>query len=335
MSKCTLQLIFATIFSCVFIIGCGNADNTVALKNKRKAALKNAMLQKNKDPQVKQEPQVVSKQETIAEATKNLVDELKAKQKAEKAQTLAVDQARQEAEDKELKELITEIIHDNNEDVKTQTVNRVGEHKVWIDKENRQVIVGGKICLRSGPLELFVSPMGQKSHETIVTVDAWASQIHMCLALCGVMPGTPVEFAPIYKPAHGPKIEIEVVWKEGGKIIRRRAQDMIRNSETQKPMETHWVFGGSLVINDEGYYGDGGALVCLSNFAVATMDIPIKSVDSDAYLMYEALTENIPEVNTQVFLYFKPQIEDKDVASAEEIAAEVGRISNATPDEDN
>lgn len=334
MINCITSFSIVTAILVASLSGCSQPDHTVSLKNKRQNAIKKMMPPSTDTSDVIEKTHDEDKQQEIADATKELVDEIKARQEEEKAETLEVDQERQEAEDKQLQVLIQEIVHGNNDDVETQSAKQVGEHKIWIDKENRQVIVAGAICLRAGPLEMFVSPMGQKSHETVVTVDAWASEIHICLALCGVMPGTPVEFVPMYKAARGPEVEIEVVWKEGDKIIRRRAQEMIRNSDTQKPMETHWVFGGSQAVEGEGYYGNSGALVCLSNFAIATMDIPIKSLESNDFLLYEALTEKIPEVNTPVFVYFKPKVKDSEIATDKEIAAEVGRITLAAGEDE-
>lgn len=331
-NKTTIRLMCFAVLALGFSLGCKKVDQSADFRNKRMAAVKK---DDAKTTNATQEKVQEDENESVANETEKLVEDLKAKQKAEEEKALELDKARLEAEKKELEALINEIVHDNNEDKESRSAKRVGEHPVWIDKEKHEVIAAGKICLRDGPLEMFVTPMGEKSHETVVTINAWASDIHVCLALVGALPGSPVEFAPIYKPAHGPKIDIEVVWKEGDKIIRRSAQDMIRNAETQERMKTHWVFGGSQAIQGEGYYGDGGPLVCLSNFTVATMDIPIKSEASDHLLLYEAFTENIPEVNTQVFVYFKPQIENDRFADQDDIIKEVQRINSSLPQSNN
>lgn len=329
--KTTFQLICLITFGMAFGVGCQKADKTAEFREKRSKAVANAQ---PKTVKTSRTPEIQEDQEdenSVADATQDLVAELKAKQEAEEARELELDKARKEKEAKDLEALVKEVIYKNNDDPESWSAKRVPDSSVWIDRDNREVIVPGKVCLKEGPLEMFVSPMGQKTHETVVTVDAWASEVHIGIAICGAMPGSPVEFEPAYTPAHGPEVEIEVVWKEGDKVVRRRAQDMIRNAETQKVMDTHWVFGGSLAVEGEGYYGDGGALVCLSNFTVATLDIPIKSDAADAYLLYEANPENIPEVNTQVLVYFKPKLKDNEVADEADIVKEVQRINGSLP----
>lgn len=223
-----------------------------------------------------------------------------------------------------LEKLVNEIVH-NSKPEDQRTAKQVGEREVWIDKENSQVIAGGKICLRHGPLEMFACPRGTKEHESVISVNALSSQIHFCLVLCGAVPGNPVTWNPEYKKADGPKIDIEIAWKDGDQIKRVRAQEMIRNMKTKEKMKTHWIFVGSQLYEDEAYYGDAGELLCLSNFSTATLDIPIESANNDAALLFEALTENIPEVNTQVFVYFKPDLEKP--ATQNEINAELKRLS--------
>ena len=115
-----------------------------------------------------------------------------------------------------------------------------------------------------------------------------------------------------YRPAQGPRIKIEVRWKEGDQEITRRAQEMVRNFKTKEKLDLDWVFGGSQIYTDPNdgtkvYYGDSGELVCLSNFSTATMDLPIKSSDSNDALLFEANPNAIPEIGTKVYVIFTPQ----------------------------
>ncbi len=191
------------------------------------------------------------------------------------------------------------------------------EQEIWIDNKAKQVIVAGQICLREGALELFICPRRTKEHESVISVNALASQVHACFLALGVDPGSPVQWQPEYAPATGPVIKIEVMWKEkeSGEIVRRRAQEMVRNSETKELLQLDWVFGGSQIYEDprEGvqiYYGDSGELVCLSNFSTATMDLPIRSSDVNDSLLFEANTPMIPEIGTKVYVIFTP-VRDK------------------------
>lgn len=208
------------------------------------------------------------------------------------------------------------------------------EQEIWIDNKAKQVIVAGQICLREGALELFACPRRTKEHESVISVNALASQVHACFLALGADPGSPVQWQPEYKPATGPVIKIEVLWKENGEIVRRNARDMVRNFETKEPLQMDWVFGGSQVYEDprEGvriYYGDSGELVCVSNFSTATMDLPIRSTESNDNLLFEANTPNIPEVGTKVYMVFTPVLDKSDGSVSQPVQADSDRDAAA------
>lgn len=189
--------------------------------------------------------------------------------------------------------------------------------EVSIDKKSKQVIVGGVVAFRKGVLEMFACVKNTKEHESVIAVNAKAYHVHTALLAVGAKPGKPVQYDPTYKPASGPKIKVDVVWKnKDGKEQRRRAQDMIRNVRTQKPMKHDWVFAGSYFWTDEEtkkkyYQAEGGELICVSNFSTATMDLPIESSQSTGQLLFEAETENIPPLGTKVQLVLTPEIPKK------------------------
>ena len=190
---------------------------------------------------------------------------------------------------------------------------RVGkDYEIWIDKDAKKVIVAGHVVLQAGPLEMFICPRRTKEHESVISVNASSKLVHASLIAIGASPGKPVEWEPRYKPASGPIIDITVSWKEGDKVVSRRGQEMVRNFKTAKALEHDWVFGGSQIYETEEtgqvfYYGDAGALACVSNFSTATMDLNIESSKADGNLLFEAFTENIPEVATKVYVEFKPR----------------------------
>ncbi len=189
--------------------------------------------------------------------------------------------------------------------------------EVSIDKKSKQVIVGGVVAFRKGVLEMFACVKNTKEHESVIAVNAKAYHVHTALLAVGAKPGKPVQYDPTYKPASGPKIKVDVVWKDkDGKEQRRRAQDMIRNVRTQKPMKHDWVFAGSYFWTDEEtkkkyYQAEGGELICVSNFSTATMDLPIESSQSTGQLLFEAETKNIPPLGTKVQLVLTPEVPKK------------------------
>jgi hypothetical protein len=155
---------------------------------------------------------------------------------------------------------------------------------------------------------MFACPKGTKEHESIVSLNTRSYLVHTGLLAIGAKPGKPVQYDPEYRPASGDTIEVEVLWRdEQGQIVRRRAQELIRNVKTGEAMEHNWVFAGSSFWKDEQtgqqyYQAEGGELICLSNFSTATLDLTVASPRDNAELLYEAFTERIPPLGTKVRL---------------------------------
>lgn len=183
--------------------------------------------------------------------------------------------------------------------------------EIWVDHKNKQVIVGGKICLDAGPLEMLICPRGTKEHETIVSVNAESWQVHAALIAVGATPGVPSRWVPEYTPAWGPKIDVQMMWRDEKtkQIETVDGKQWILNSRTQKPMTTELVFGGSyseprMEGDRPRYVADDGELICLANFSTSTIDLRI--LDKDADIFFEANTPLIPPINTQIYTIIKP-----------------------------
>ena len=200
----------------------------------------------------------------------------------------------------------------------TQTVTieakwkRLGRNQIWINHEDKQVMVRGRICLQEGPLEMFACPGRSKAHESVIATEARASEIHACLEALGFPPGKPCQWEPKYTPARGPLVKIMVGWQDGDKFVQVNAREMVKASGTDKPLEKDWVFGGSQIytdnVSDEKiYYADSGEMVCLSNFSTAMLDVQLESSDAAGGLLFEANKEKIPPPNTKVYMVFVPR----------------------------
>ena len=183
--------------------------------------------------------------------------------------------------------------------------------EIWMDATNKHVIVGGKICLDAGPLEMLICPGQTKAHESVVSVNAQSWQVHGALVVVGANPGKPCSWAPKYTPAWGPKIDIEVMWRdeETKQVKKIDGKQWILNINTQKPMTTDLVFGGSYSEPDvEGqpnrYRANDGELICLANFSTSAIDLHVSEENVDVF--FEANTPLIPPINTQVYVVIKP-----------------------------
>ena len=182
--------------------------------------------------------------------------------------------------------------------------------RLWINNKTKQVAIDGTVCLTRGYLEMFACSANTKEHESVVALDARPQLIHLALLAVGAEHGSPSSWRP-YKPATGDVIKVYVEYMDDTKPRRDEAQLWVRDVKTKKPMEQEWVFAGSSWVVDpetkKRYYrADGGEVICVSNFPVAMMDLPIESSQANDDLAFEAFTENIPKRRTPVRVYLVP-----------------------------
>ena len=187
-----------------------------------------------------------------------------------------------------------------------------------VNGKTRRVVVDAYVCLREGALEEFLCRRFTKEHESILAADIDARDLHQALVLAGAEPGSPAEFEPAYKPAHGSHIKITVEYEKDGKTISLPAQQWIRDVNTKKPMTVDWVFGGSKLAPNPlepdkppTYLANSGDVISISNFDCSLLDLPIRSTDSNANLSYDAFTDRIPPLETKVKVYLEPVAEAK------------------------
>ena len=193
---------------------------------------------------------------------------------------------------------------------------------VWIDKAKKRVVLVGQTCRREGQLEMFACLKNSKEHESIVAVDTKAMLVNTALLLIGATQGNPVQFRPEFKPASGPEVEVTVIWTDAkGKRQQVRAQEWIRHIKTGKAMQHAWVFGGSgFWVDDEGknhFMAEDGDVICISNFTSAILDLPVESSQASSELEFEAFTERIPPVKTQVVVILTPKLKKAEAKPAE------------------
>lgn len=187
------------------------------------------------------------------------------------------------------------------------------QEEIWIDKDAKEVIIAGHVCLNNGPLEMFICPQRTKEHESIISANASALQVHLALVALGADPGKATSWDPEYRAAYGPTIKVTLKWHDDETNATKTADanQWIRDMKTGKPLQHPWVFGGSQFwedpdSNEKIYYGDSGELICLSNFSTATIDLSVESSQSNDGLLFEAFTENIPPLGTKVYAIIKP-----------------------------
>jgi hypothetical protein len=93
----------------------------------------------------------------------------------------------------------------------------------------------------------------------------------------------------------------------------RKAIEKFFEGSKIRQMEAHWVFAGSSFSVDEktgekSYLAEDGDVICVSNFATATLDVTIPSSSTNAGLLFEAYTERIPPKGTEVTVELVPVV---------------------------
>ena len=182
------------------------------------------------------------------------------------------------------------------------------------DKKRRVHLIG-EVCLREGPLEVFLCKANTKEHESILHVNVDGREIHAALVFAGAKPGHPVKFVPKFQPATGSTIKITLTYREKGKVKTCDAREWVKNIRTGKPMTNDWVFAGSRLLKDPDhpdatpyYMANQGEFICLSNFPDAMLDVPVESSKDDSQLSFEAMTSRIPPLLTPVIVTLEPVV---------------------------
>lgn len=131
-----------------------------------------------------------------------------------------------------------------------------------IKEKEQKLVLKGKISEAlgeydehlKGAVEYLVCGHNGKEYESIVVVDATAKEIYDALEKLGVAVGTPPgydEEKDEPTPPKGTEFLIYVEWKDGDKAKKVRAEELISNVKTQKPMQqVAWIYSGSRVVAD-------------------------------------------------------------------------------------
>lgn len=187
---------------------------------------------------------------------------------------------------------------------------------VWVDRDNKQVILVGEVCRADYPLEFFAT-YSNRSYEAVMAINVTPFLVHTGLLAVGAEPGRPAQFQPQFTPPTGTEVAIEVRWRDAaGKVQSAPAQHWIRNIQTKKELDANWVFAGSMLMKDEQtgkqqYLADSGELICTLNLPTAMLDLPLRSYSELESRLFEAFTEHLPPPGTPTTVVLKPLLSAK------------------------
>ncbi|MCY3723473.1 MAG: acylphosphatase [Candidatus Poribacteria bacterium] len=134
-------------------------------------------------------------------------------------------------------------------------------HLQIMEKE-KKLVLKGKISEAlgeydshlKGAVEYLVCGHNGKEYESIVVVEATAKEVHDALENLGIAVGTPPGYDEEKDAPTAPKgteFLFYVEWKDGDRTKKVRAEELIFNVKTQKPMQhVAWVYSGSRIVPD-------------------------------------------------------------------------------------
>ena len=191
-----------------------------------------------------------------------------------------------------------------------------------IKEKEQKLVLKGKISEAlgeydehlKGAVEYLICGHNGKEYESIVVVDATAKEIYEALEKLGVEVGTPPgydEEKDEPTPPKGTEFLIYVEWKDGDKAKKVRAEELIYNIKTQKPMQqVAWIYSGSRVVADLDSDDEDAMipqafmsndLVALKRFdASALFQNPL--VESEEENIYKKNDALMPKLGTPVML---------------------------------
>jgi len=104
----------------------------------------------------------------------------------------------------------------------------------------------------------------------------------------------------------------DVLQKLSSDAAYRKAVSAIHTASQPTEMRAHWVFAGSgFVVNMQTkkrvYLAENGNVICVANFPSALLDVAQQSSDKGSNLLYEAYSDRIPPVGTDVLIELIPE----------------------------
>ena len=200
-----------------------------------------------------------------------------------------------------------------------------GDGHLRVMEKEKKLVVTGEISKAlgeydshlKGAVEYLICGRDGKAYESIIVVDATAKEIHDSLSKLGVEIGTPPGYdmeKDVPTPPQGTAFTISVEWKDGDKTKKVRAEELVFNVKTQKPLQqVAWIYTGSRIVPDLDSEDEDAMipqafmsndLVALRLFdASALFQNPLpESSEENIYKKNDAL---MPELGTSVTLTFE------------------------------
>jgi hypothetical protein len=174
----------------------------------------------------------------------------------------------------------------------TENQYRLGN--VFIDTEKRELTLNGVVNQDSGMIELVACAPGGKTHESVFVWDVVPYHLQVALLLLGLKNGKSVSVQGDTTLPIGDSVYVYVSWKEQGRTIEHRAEDVVFDILKNKPMEhTAWIFAGSKLIEGKFMADVEKSLMTTYRDPFTILDNPLRGGTDDT--IYRVNTNVVPK----------------------------------------
>lgn len=187
-----------------------------------------------------------------------------------------------------------------------------------VDFKARQLELDATVVLQEGDwLELLACSPDSREHESIFTVEARPSHIHLALLLLNYQPGSPMRWEQTEDgytthPPRGDLVSIFIAYEnEAGDEVEVPANAWVRHQPTGDAMAGNvWLFAGSTFEQfhqQNVYVADlNGTAVSLVNFGDDLLARPTEVTNQTDNQRWTTFADRIPEPGTAVKLRLRP-----------------------------
>jgi len=173
---------------------------------------------------------------------------------------------------------------------------------IIIKREQREIIIPGRVNMDAGMLEYLAVTDYGKTHEAVAVLDAQPMHIQLALLLLGADYGGNLRFQGDTLAPEGDTVSIQFKWRTPeGDTMTVPAGRLLREVATGRTMEgPRWVFTGSFVYEEKLMADMEGSIVACFSDPVAVLNNSLDTRIDDT--IYEVNSSVVPKAGTELIM---------------------------------
>jgi len=181
--------------------------------------------------------------------------------------------------------------------------NRFRIGSAIINSAAKTITIPAQVNMNRGLIEVLLCTRAGKTHESLLTTDCSPTHLQLALITLGFTPIIDVD--SVRSNALPDSFLIFFEWQENDRQLRHRAEDLIWNAATKKPMQrTTWKFIGSPVYPDGQLAAEfEGTLICTYEMHTILENGLATRYDDTLYYVNEKTT---PPAGTKLNVIIQP-----------------------------